>query len=131
VEVITPVYAALLGIMLVILSVRVILVRRAAGISIGDNGNQQLHYRIRTQGNFAEYTPFFILLLGLAEHQGLAHWAVHLCGFAFIIGRFSHFYAFFLKEQNRAAKGFRETGMGFTFTPIIILSLVILFLTYA
>lgn len=36
-------------------------------VSIGDEGNFQVVARMRAHANYAEYTPFFLILLGLVE----------------------------------------------------------------
>jgi len=75
---ITALYASLLGLWLIVLSVRVILYRRESSISLGHKENQMLERRIRAQGNFAEYAPMAILFLGLLELQGGPAWALHV-----------------------------------------------------
>jgi uncharacterized membrane protein YecN with MAPEG domain len=63
---ITALYAALLTMLFVVLSVRVIAMRRGSGAALGDGGNPELLRRIRVQGNFAEYVPLGLVLLRLA-----------------------------------------------------------------
>ncbi|QMW23732.1 MAPEG family protein [Sandaracinobacteroides saxicola] len=67
---ITLITAGAFGLLLIILSVRVTLVRRADGISLGDGGNAELLARARAQANFTEYVPFALILMGLLENAG-------------------------------------------------------------
>ena len=69
-------YAALLAFYYIYLSFNVIKVRRKEQISLGDNGNVKLQRAVRAHANFMEYVPFTIILLFLAEYQGLAS---HYC----------------------------------------------------
>ena len=64
---ITAVYAALLTLLFVFLSGRVIAWRRAQRIEIGDGADKELLRRMRVHANFVEYTPFFLVLMALAE----------------------------------------------------------------
>ncbi len=66
---ITPIYAGLLTLLFVALSVRVIGGRRMAGVGLGDGGNRLLLRKTRAHGNFAEYVPFALILMALAELQ--------------------------------------------------------------
>ena len=72
-------YASLLALMFIGLSVLVILGRGAEKVALGQ-GEFMLLRRVRAHGNFAEYAPMFLLLLMLAEMQGMAAWAVHGLG---------------------------------------------------
>ncbi|NNC55212.1 MAG: hypothetical protein HKO07_05785, partial [Pseudomonadales bacterium] len=53
---ITLLYAGLLSILLLVLSYRVVQIRRQ-GIALGDGGDLTLQRRIRAHGNFTEYVP--------------------------------------------------------------------------
>ena len=75
---ITPIYAGLLTLVFVALSVRVIGGRRMAGVGLGDGGNRLLLRKTRAHGNFAEYVPFALILMALAELQAGPGWVVHL-----------------------------------------------------
>jgi hypothetical protein len=77
---VTPLYAGLLGLLFVILSLRVITTRFTARVTLGDGGDKMLAKRIRVHGNFAEYAPMGLILLTLAELQGAPLWVVHLLG---------------------------------------------------
>ncbi len=80
--VITPLYAALAAAVMIVLSLRVIGMRRGRRVSIGDGGDDDLARRIRAQGNFAEYTPLALLLILLLELGGAPAWQLHLLGAA-------------------------------------------------
>ena len=56
-------YAALLGLILVYLSYRVVSYRVKYKVGIGDGGNTKLARAIRVQGNFVEYVPIALLLI--------------------------------------------------------------------
>ena len=56
-------FAAILAILYIQLSFRVIKLRRAKRISLGDGGDKSLQAAIRTHANFIEYVPFSLILL--------------------------------------------------------------------
>jgi hypothetical protein len=59
-------------------------------VSIGDGGNEQLIARMRAQGNFIEYTPFVLILIGLIElAEGSRVW-LWIVGVVYILGRIAH-----------------------------------------
>ncbi len=112
-------YAALCGLFLVYLSVRVIAQRRSKRISVGPAGDAELERAMRVQGNFTEYAPIALLLLVVAELNGLPEAAVHAFGLSLLAGRVIHFLGF------RAADApgiLRVTGMAVTFTVIATLA---------
>lgn len=89
---ITPIYAALLALLFVALSLRVIRFRRAARISLGDGGDEELQRRTRAHANFAEYVPLTLVLMALAELQGQPGWSIHTVGALLAVGRLAHAY---------------------------------------
>jgi uncharacterized protein len=118
---ITALYAALLAPLFILLSVRIIRLRRGAKVSLGDGGNADLLQRMRMHANFAEYAPFALLLMALAESLHAWSWALHLLGMALLFGRLSHAYGM---AQPRALSGFRVMGMAATFTVIAAAAVV-------
>lgn len=72
------------------LALRVSHLRRLNRVLIGDEGNARVTARMRAHANFVEYTPSFLILLGLVEAsqgpQGLL-WAVAIL---FILSRLAH-----------------------------------------
>lgn len=117
---ITALYAGLLGLMLVILSIRVIGARRAARAALGDGGNEMLKRRIRVHGNFTEYVPLALILLAACESVGTSAWQLHALGGMLVAGRTLHAYGV---GQVNEVLAVRVTGMSLTFTMIILASL--------
>ena len=97
---ITPIYAALLALLFLVLSWRVIQYRQAKIISLGDTGDKNLLKRMRAQANWAEYTPIALILMLLTELRGAPEVAVHLMGIALLTGRVLHAIGFASTPQK-------------------------------
>lgn len=63
-------YAAILALLIVWLSLRVIKLRRIKKVRLGDGGEPELQVAIRAQGNATEYVPISLILLVLLELSG-------------------------------------------------------------
>ncbi len=119
---VTALYAAVSGLFLIFLSVRVIGQRRAQDVSVGHAGSPDLERAMRVQANFAEYTPLVLVLLALAELQGLPPWALHGLGLIFLAARMLHFLGF---RSVDAPGRLRTLGMALTFGVIGTLSVLL------
>lgn len=113
-------YVGLFGILLIVLSLRVSLVRRDARVALGDGDNEVLRRRIRAHGNFVEFVPIALLLLALAEHTGMGSLFTHIFGLILLVGRIAHAYGIC---QTKEIFAFRMVGTIATLTVIGILSL--------
>lgn len=120
---VTPIYAGLLALLYVALSVRVIRGRVAARVGLGDGGNADLMRRIRVHANCAEYAPFGVLLLTIAELQGAGMLWLHVLGGLLLAGRLAHAIGLSTAPEVSALRG---GGMALTFSALIGLSLVCL-----
>lgn len=58
---VTSIYAAILGLMLMGLSINVIRARRKYRAGLGDANNLQVVRRVRAQANFSEYAPMLFM----------------------------------------------------------------------
>lgn len=87
---VTSLYAALLALLLMLLSARVSLLRRATGTFFGSGEDPRLLRAIRAQGNFVEYAPMALLLLLLLEARDLPTGLLHILGGAILGGRALH-----------------------------------------
>jgi uncharacterized protein len=120
--VVSSIYAGILALLIVYLSLNVIKLRRANKVILGDGGVPQLQNAIRAQGNATEYIPITLILLVLLELGGTNIWLVHSGGIAILIGRLIHAKGL-LSENLR----YRVLGMQVTFFTIIGLAVTNLF----
>ncbi|MBU6140868.1 MAG: MAPEG family protein [Proteobacteria bacterium] len=122
----TSLYAAILVIILIVLSAKVIGARRSAGASLNDGNDDKLKRRIRAHGNFVEYTPIFLLTLLITELQGLEGVYLNLFGSLFVIGRTLHAYGIVESETKNKNFLYRQSGMFCTFFCLGSLALILL-----
>ena len=87
---ITLLYASILGLLLIALSLGVIRERLQHRVSLGDGGVAELQRAGRRHGNFIEYVPFALLLVALVELNGTSAWVVHALGATLVVGRVLH-----------------------------------------
>ncbi len=114
--------AGLLGLILIALSLRISLIRRASHVSLGDGNNPILAARIRAQANFTEYVPTGLILLFIAEQTAGAHWLVITIAAALVLGRILHAIGMGLPAPN----GPRILGIVLTWASILLLALICL-----
>ncbi|SFS11220.1 MAPEG family protein [Sphingomonas jatrophae] len=69
---------------------RISQLRIARKIMIGDGGDPAMVARIRAQGNFVEYAPFAVLLIGLIEFARGTSLPLWLLAIAFLLARLAH-----------------------------------------
>jgi uncharacterized protein len=128
---ITAFYASLLAALYLILSARVIGWRRHRRVELGDGEDAELLRRMRVHANFAEYVPFALLLMALAESMTPPRPLLHLVGIILVVGRLVHAYGL---SQTPHILRYRVGGMMPTLTALAItavmcFSLSVLYLT--
>ncbi|MEM9100130.1 MAG: MAPEG family protein [Pseudomonadota bacterium] len=116
---ITALYAGLIALWMIFLTVSVIVLRREHRVSLGDGGNDRLGRRIRGHANAVEQAPIALILLGLSEGLGTPGWAVHLLGVMLLAGRVLHGLHFLEKRKGLLL---RQLGMVLTFLSIAFLA---------
>jgi uncharacterized membrane protein YecN with MAPEG domain len=124
IPVIVPFYAAVLGLIFIFLSARVVVARRKFRIRLGSGGQEVLERRIRVQGNFAEYVPLTVILLSFLELYGATKWLVHLLCIALILGRCLHAYCVSRVDEDIRQ---RRAAMGLTFGTLLIAAVGVVF----
>ncbi|MBB1440255.1 MAPEG family protein [Shewanella sp. SG41-4] len=83
-------YAGLTALLVLALSYKVVKFRRVNKIGIGDGGHQGLSIAIRAHGNLMENAPIALILLALAELNGMPVYLIHSLGTAWIVARLLH-----------------------------------------
>lgn len=127
---ITPGYAALFALFLIVLSGRVIILRGTSKVVLGDDGDIRLKRAIRVHSNFVEYVPFTLFVIYLLEIQIYlleiqtepSLWIHVLCGGLFL-GRCLHAFGLSQAKENLV---YRVTGMGITFVVLAGAAIAIL-----
>lgn len=112
---ITPIYAAILGLFFIALSVRTLLLRRKLGVAIGDSEQTVLLRASRVHSNFAEYVPLTLLLIFFLESQGTNGVWIHAFCLLLLAGRIIH--AAGVSQVNEDYR-WRTLGMALTFTVL-------------
>jgi uncharacterized membrane protein YecN with MAPEG domain len=112
---VTGPFAALLALLLLALSVRVIRERSRVNAPLGDGGDSRLRRAVRAQGNCAEYAPIGLLLMAIAELNGVADWLLYIVGAALLAGRLLHALAITREPEPLQA---RMAAMALTFTAL-------------
>ena len=116
----TGFYASLLGLLYIGLSINIIRVRLSAKIGIGTSGNDLLAKRVRIHGNFSEYVPLALILLGCYEINGASALMLHILGGVLLLARLSHVIG--LSKTIGSSKP-RQMGVLGTFIVLLVLSL--------
>ncbi len=93
-------------------------------MTIGTGGIAELERSIRVHANFAEYVPFALLLLAMAELRGLPAPVLHLLCGCLVVGRLLHAWSV---SQPREDTRIRVSGMVLTHTALIGSALALLF----
>lgn len=120
-------YVAIHCVMLIILAFRVGQVRMKERISLGDGNNFRLQQRIRTHGNYVEYTPMALIGLFALAQLSASPLMLHVFGLTFLIGRLLHIVG--MDGKHAIGKG-RPAGMVLTILTFIGLAGSILFLIF-
>ncbi len=113
---ITPLYAALIALIFVVLSVRTLLLRGRLGIAIGTGEDHELTRAMRVHSNFAEYVPLALILFYFLEVQTDADLWIHVLCVSLITGRLLYAYGVSQVEENYR---FRVAGMILTLGCLI------------
>jgi len=113
---VTPLYAGLLTLWFVLLSVRVMNLRRR-GILFGDGGDIGVARIIRAQANFAEYVPLALLLMGFLEVTRYSIYLLHALGVMLVVARLFHGLALSFGWQARFG---RVSGAALTLIVLVV-----------
>lgn len=117
---ITTFYAALLGLFYLGLSAWVVVQRGRRKVMSGDKGDPIMANAMRTHANFAEYVPLLLILLALAEMNGLDSTWLHVSGLTLLLARGLHAFGMGCLPHWSVGR-----GGGATLTFVLLLALSI------
>ena len=114
--VVTPLYAGALALWFLVLSIKVIRYR-GHGINLGDGGDPNMLRLIRGHGNFSEYVPLILLMIGMLELSHYPFWVLHALGATLLVARLLHGISLSFTHQWRFG---RFWGTALTFLLLIV-----------
>ena len=82
--------AAAAGVLNIWLALRINAARSAAGVYLGDGGDEAIQRRMRAQANYVEYTPFVLALIAAIELSGKGSWWLGVVAAVYFAGRIGH-----------------------------------------
>lgn len=124
--VVTPLYAGLLVLLFLVLSLRVIRAR-SAGIWLGDGGDKNLLRVIRGHANFAEYVPLALVLMAILESSRFSIYLLHALGIVLVVARVLHGYALSFTPHFKFG---RYWGAALTFVVLLVEAVLCLYQAY-
>ncbi|HEV8077095.1 MAG TPA: MAPEG family protein [Marinobacter sp.] len=121
---ITGVFAAVIGILLLFLSAVVVKYRIKYRMGMGIAEDRDFEAAVRAHGNLVEYAPLTLLMLGIAELNGVPNGFIYWVGMAFVVGRILHAWGM-LQGQGGPHKA-RMVGILLTWVAILIIAVLLL-----
>lgn len=121
---ITVLWAAILGLLSLALSMLVVRARVTESVIFGDGANVVMQQRIRVHGNFVEYVPLALLLLLVLELNSASVWVLNVLGGSLVVARLLH--AFGLSTSTGTTPG-RFVGTVLTWLVILAESVLLLY----
>lgn len=122
---ITLTYASILGLIFLFLSINVVRLRASTKTSLGHGGDTDLEGAARAHGNFAEYVPFILILVGLLELQGANETLIRSLGGGLIVARLLHAYGLISSSLPNFG---RAAGAMLTWAVLLVASVMGLYI---
>lgn len=120
---VTSLYAALLTLLYIVLAVRIIRLRWQEQVGIGTGESVPLKAAVRVHGNFAEYVPLALILLGLLELNGTSPQMLFVLGGLLFLARVFHAVGL---TKSIGVSIYRTIGVLGTFGVLLISALALL-----
>jgi len=120
-------YAALNGLVMLVLGLLVVRARVKTQTLIGDGGKPEMAGPLRAHGNNTEWTPMAIVMMLVVLYLGGPNWVLHAIGLPLTIGRIAHGYGL---STNIGTTPYRFAGMILTWLAYIFAIVAILWLAF-
>ncbi len=122
----TAFYASLLAMIFGALSAWVIAGRFKLGILHGAGDSDDMLIRMRTHGNFAEYVPLILILIGLYEAAGGSAARVRVMLIVLVAARLMHPVGMVAPVNSLQQYAFRATSVIATLVLMIVAAVLLL-----
>lgn len=122
----TALFAAIFALVYVGLAGWVVAGRLGTETLHGDVGHPDLLKRIRSHGNFAEYVPFALILIGLLEASGSSHGLVTTLLVILLVARLLHPVGMLAPTNSPQQFACRGGGTISTFLVLIVAAVTLL-----
>jgi uncharacterized membrane protein YecN with MAPEG domain len=122
--VVSATVAALIGLLAVFLTLRVIALRVRLGVDAGDGGHPALAQAIRAHANLLELAPLALLLLAFAEWSIAWRGVIVALGVLLLVARLASAWGLSHSLELGSA---RKTGAGLTALVIVACSVLVLY----
>jgi uncharacterized protein len=122
---ISMLYAGILGLMYMALSVEVIRHRwkERKGLGHDPDPHSGLFKAIRIHGNFQEYVPLLLLMMLMDEMSGRDTWILHFVGASTITARTLHFIGI---KKSHLTSAQRSLGVLMTLISLLVMSVLLI-----
>jgi len=121
---VTGVFAAVIGILLLVLSAQVTRFRMKYKKGLGITDDPDFAAAVRAHANLVEYAPLGLIMLGVAELNGVASGLIYWTGMALVVGRILH--AWGMINGHGGQHWARALGIVLTWLSILALALLLL-----
>jgi len=121
---VTGVFAAVIGILLLVLSAQVVKFRLKYKKGLGVTDDRDFEAAVRAHANLVEYAPLGLIMLAIAELNGVASGLIYWTGMALVVGRILH--AFGMINGRGGPHKARMIGILLTWLSILVAALLLL-----
>jgi uncharacterized protein len=121
---VTAVFAAVTGLLLLVLSFQVVRFRLKYRKDLGVTDDRDFQAAVRAHANLVEYAPLGLLMLGLAELNGVSSSLIYWTGMALVVGRVLHAWGM-INGQGGPHKA-RMVGILLTWLSILVAAFLLL-----
>lgn len=121
---VTGVFAAVIGILLLVLSAHVSRFRMKYNKGLGVTDDPDFAVAVRAHANLVEYAPLGLIMLAIAELNGVASGLIYWTGMALVVGRILHPWG--MIKGRGGAHWARALGTLMTWLSILALAFLLL-----
>ncbi|HET8800507.1 MAG TPA: MAPEG family protein [Marinobacter sp.] len=121
---VTGVFAAVTGILLLVLSLQVVKFRLKYRKGLGVTDDVDSQAAVRAHANLVEYAPLALIMIGIAELNGVPGGLIYWVGMALVVGRVLHAWGM-INGRGRPHKA-RMIGILLTWLAILAAAVLLL-----